>query len=537
MARGEDTSSHPARSSFGDRVNDRLGNSLGSLYPKAGDTHRSLPSTGARGNAARGPMPVNTVPDASVALNARKADEARRAQGKADRASRPVGHIIPRETGGPQRVDPYNKRELGVALARGYEMQGRIGNTRTKAGVEVKTSSFDTHRKEAARIERTGDYAPGGKYEGQGGYKPNTKSSSKDDRDHNAGAAYNTTRPKFNGYSQGGPPFAQRHPYTDRKEGTGSEGGRTDPGAPRTSVGQPASPDFQRALEQRRPETRRESRVKGPSQISTGKYFHEAGMTGRGPIMPHGSVGEFFEMPEQASQLIDVNESVLKSMGSVMKPAGGRKPVVSKLKDKVTRTREGEVNESKVKGRKGKDGLKKPPTGPIKSEPIKVKRPAGAAYDLGSTISAPDMSAYPTSTHETASARIAEAARIAELQRKPGTSTAPESRPKKGEGILDPRKPDEAPKGKTSAPPKRIPYVSGDENDPASTAPKIRGKAASKRAPAKSAAKSTAKPAAKKTDASTYAEAERSKDAARLQAAMRGGKPAAKAPSKRSKKA
>ena len=115
-----------------------------------------------------------------------------------------------------------------------------------------------------------------------------------------------------------------------------------------------------------------------------------------------------------------------------------------------------------------------------------------------------------------------------------------ELRPKKGEGILDPRKPSEAPKGKTPAP-KRSLYVSGDENDPASTAPKIRGKAASKRAPAKSAAKSAAKPAAtpaaKKTDASTYAEAERSKDADRLQAAMRGGKPAAKAPSKRKKKA
>jgi len=514
MARGEDTGSHPARSSFGDRVNARLGNSLGSLYPKAGDTHRSEPSTGARGNAARGPMPANTVPDASVALNARKADEARRAQGKADRASRPVGHIIPRETGGPQRVDPYNKRELGVALARGYEMQGRIGNSKTTKGVEVKTSSFDTHRKEAARIEKQG-------------YKPNTLGDTRgvDDSTRHAGATSDRYRVKQKGYSQGGAPYAQNHPFVEVSPG------RTEEGAPRTSVGQPASPDFQRALEQRRPETRKESRVKGPSQISTGKYFHEAGITGRGPIMPHGSVGEFFEMPEQASQLIDVNESVTKAMAAVMKPNAGRKPVVSKLKDKVTRTREGEVTVSKVKGRKGKDGLKKPPTGPIKSEPIKVKRPAGAAYDLGSTPAAPDMSAYPTSTPETT------AARIAEVQQRPGTSTALEPRPKRSL-LAGPERYKKPAKGKTaekkSAP---TPSYSFDTNDPAATALRIRGKAASKRAPAKSAAKSTAKPAAKKTDASTYAEAERSKDADRLQAAMRGGKPAAKAPSKKSKKA
>ena len=530
MARGEDTSSHPARSSFGDRVNARLGNSLGSLYPKAGDSHRSEPSTGARGNAARGPMPTNTVPDKSVALNARKADEASRAQGKADRASRPVGHIIPRETGGPQRVDPYNKRELGAALAQGYEMQGRIGNTRTKAGVEVKTSSFDSHRKEAARIERTGDYGPGGKYEGQGGYKPNTLSKSSDDRDHHAGAAYNRMRPKFRGYSQGGAPYAQNHPFVEVRPG------HTEEGPARTGVGQPAPPVFQRLLEQRSPETRAESRVKGPSQINTGKYFHEnTGDRGTGPIMPHGSVGEFHEMPEQASQLVDVNESILKSMGSIMKPAGGRKPVASKLKDKVTRTREGEVTASKVKGRKGKDGFKKPPTGPINSAPIRVRRSAGASYDLGSTISAPDMSAYPTSTPETV------AARRAEVRAKPGRGIPDaEFRPKKGEGILDPVKAYEAPKGKTPEK-KPTPPLSGygtDTADPDASAPKVRGKAPTKRSPTKRApAKSAAKPAAKKTDASTYAAAERSKDADRLQAAMRGGKPATKAPRKSRKKA
>lgn len=393
MARGEDTSSHPARSSFGDRVNARLGNSLGSLYPKAGDKHRSEPSTGARGNAARGPMPTNTVPDSSVALNARKADEARRAQNKADRASRPVGHIIPRETGGPQRIDPHNKTALTVALNQGYDMQNSLGARRREAGGIVESSLRGPHRRELKRLA-------------EGGYKPNTfQDLNTDSADTN-----NTVIQRLkgrSGYSQGGAPHAQNMPYV-----TGPDG-RSVAGPVRQGVGVLASPVLHDVLRNRSAKTRAESAVKGPSQLHSGKYFHEAGGTGRGPIMPEGSVGEFHGLPEQASQLVEVNDAVTKGVAKVMKPSAARKPHAAKPLNLTGAAREGKglagkVTESKVKGRKGKDGLKKPPTGPINAKPPKLNRPEGAKYSVGSNPIAPDMSGIPTSTPETAAARIAE---------------------------------------------------------------------------------------------------------------------------------
>lgn len=396
MARGEDTSSHPARSSFGDRVNARLGNSLGSLYPKAGDTHRSEPSTGARGNAARGPMPTNTVPDSSVALNARKADEARRAQGKADRASRPVGHIIPRETGGPQRVDPYNKRELGAALSQGYDTQNALGARKREAGGIVESSLRGPHRRELKRLA-------------SGGYKPNTYQKLNENSD-NTFAAQRRLKAQ-SGYSQGGQPSIR-------------------------DVGAPASPVLHDVLRNRSAKTRAESTVKGPSQLHSGTYFHEAGGTGRGgPIMPEGSVGEFHGMPEQAPQLVEVNDAVTKAVAGVMKPNAARKTKAAKPLNPTGAAREGKglagkvvtrVDESiKPKlGRKNKAGERKvtpgKDLGPISKTPSpKLNRPEGYGYSVGSNPIAPDMSGTPTSTPETSAARIAEKqAKVAKAAKK-----------------------------------------------------------------------------------------------------------------------
>jgi len=166
-----------------------------------------------------------------------------------------------------------------------------------------------------------------------------------------------------------------------------------------------------------------------------------------------------------------------------------------------------------------------------------------------------EKSPIPLSTAKSPSGRMLADEREAAARKKPKDSV---SSPAK-ESIFSGPKPFT---GTVKPLDKRTPYVSGIEGDPDTKAPKIRGKApriirperstkevakrAEKKATAKPAAKTTVKPAAKTTvkkadttandNAAWFAE-QRAKDAARAEAFQNRGKTAAKAPSKRSKKA
>jgi hypothetical protein len=158
-----------------------------------------------------------------------------------------------------------------------------------------------------------------------------------------------------------------------------------------------------------------------------------------------------------------------------------------------------------------------------------------------------EKSPIPLSTAKDSTGRMLADGRDEEARRKREAASDAIPRAAK-ESIFSGPKPFE---GKVTPSPKRTPYVSGDEIDPASTAPKIRGKAPkvirperSPKAVAKRAEKKTPakKTAVKKTDTpvndnAAYFAEQRAKDAARAESFQSRGKTAAKAPSKRSKKA
>lgn len=185
---------------------------------------------------------------------------------------------------------------------------------------------------------------------------------------------------------------------------------------------------------------------------------------------------------------------------------------------------------------------------PPKSEEMvrKIGKPAADARQRPV-----EKSPIPLSTAKSPSGRMLADEREAAVRKKPTDSV---SSPAK-ESIFSGPKPFT---GKVTNLPERTPYASGDEGDPDAKAPKIRGKApkiirperstkavakrAEKKATAKPAAKTTVKATVKKADTpandnAAYFAEQRAKDAARAESFQNRGKTAAKAPSKRSKKA